>query len=360
MLGYIITAVLLVLCGAICAICLYAVVRGIFYRPAPKNLKLRVTQRFDYPSEWFTLALRRPLLWCWLPLPRFQAGHSIAINSTVSTTKRRYSLARWSALPFSYQVTIKREVLGKVSNALWRDAQPNTMLNVSLPSGEFVIQANPNQPLVFIAGGVGITPLLAMLDEQLGKVRAPIHLFWQVRAEHEWVYKTELEQLVKRHSHLHTYLLASRPEAVGSKAERISSELIQQKLGKLTLTAAHFYLCASQYLLDSLIDGLSVAGVPSTQIHFERFSVATQGTTGQWALNIQGQNIPFDQHKTLLDALEDGAINIASDCRTGTCGQCQIRVTQGTTRQVITPEFIPTEGCVLACCCVPESDLVIT
>ena len=145
MLGYIITAVLFILCGAICAICLYAVVRGIFYRPAPKSLKLRVAQRFDYPSEWFTLVLRRPLLWCWLPLPRFQAGHSIAINSTVSATKRRYSLARWSALPFSYQVTIKREALGKVSIALWRDAQIKTYLTLSLPSGEFVMQAKPNQ-----------------------------------------------------------------------------------------------------------------------------------------------------------------------------------------------------------------------
>lgn len=363
MIGKIITSVLLIVCLAIFIASTAALVRGIFYRPKPKYLNLRITQRTNSLSEWFTLVLQRPWYLRWYPLPRFRAGQSIAITPNSSHIKRRYSLARWHKIPFRYEVTIKRESLGKVSNALWLEANPASQIRITPPSGEFVLDTdfasgNQNTARVFIAGGVGITPLHAMLDEYLPQAnkQIPIHLFWQVRYEHEWIYQSSLLQLQQQYPQLRLHLLVSQPQQSGQNAHRININLLRAKLGKLT--DYHYYLCASEALLDNLCSALETNGVARSQIHFERFSISSGEATGVWTLNVAGTAITFDGHKTLLDALEENNIPISSDCRTGSCGECQLTLNQGTTKNIIQPEFTPSAGKVLACCCIPQSDLV--
>ncbi len=364
MIGKAVTYILLIICSAIFLLSAFALIRGILYRPAPKFLNLYITRRTNSRSEWFTLVLQRPWYLRWLPLPRFRAGQSIAIAPHGHTTKRRYSLARWHKTPFSYEVTIKREPLGKVSNRLWLEAKTGTQLRVTPPSGDFVlahhlVANNHNAPLVFIAGGVGITPLLAMLDEYLPRAdqQIPIHLFWQVRHEHEWIYQPLLLQLQRQYPQLRLHLLVSQPLQPEQNAHRININLLRAKLGKLS--DYHYYLCASETLLDTLCSALETNGVTRSQIHFERFSIASSETTGIWTLNVKGRAITFDGHKTLLDALEENNIPISSDCRTGSCGECQLNLNQGTTKNIIQPEFTVGAGKVLACCCIPQSDLLL-
>ncbi|MDZ7923002.1 MAG: hypothetical protein U5M23_02890 [Marinagarivorans sp.] len=109
MIGIVITYLLLLISLVVSLISLAALIRGSFYRPTPKYLNLVITRRTNTQSEWFTLVLQRAWYARWQPLPRFRAGQSIAITPNGSKTKRRYSLARWHKLPFSYEVTIKRE-----------------------------------------------------------------------------------------------------------------------------------------------------------------------------------------------------------------------------------------------------------
>jgi len=352
-----ITYLLILISVVVSLISLAALIRGIFYRPTPKHLSLVITQRINTQSEWFRLVLQRPWYSRWQPLPRFRAGQSIAITLTDSKTRRRYSLARWQKIPFSYEVTIKREPEGKVSNQLWQKAQVGSRLTITPPSGEFVLAAN-SASLVLIAGSVGITPLLAMLDERLPQNdKQAIHLFWQVRHEHEWIYQPQLLQLQQQYPQLTLHFLVSQPEQSDYQARRININLLRGKLG--SLRDYHYYLCASEALLDNLCSALETNGVPHEQIHFERFSIASGSATGVWALDVNGTAITFDGHKTLLDALEENNIPISSDCRAGRCGECQIPLTHGQTRYIVTPEFVPQNGHILACCCVPESDLVI-
>lgn len=321
-------------------------------------MNLVITQRTNTQSEWFTLVLQRPWYLRWQPLPRFRAGQSISITPAGSKTKRRYSLARWQKMPFSYEVTIKRDPQGKVSNPLWQTAQVGSRLTITPPSGEFVLAAN-NTPSVLIAGSVGITPLLAMLEELLPQNNEQaIHLFWQVRHEHEWIYQPQLLRLQQQYPQLTLHFLVSQPELPNNQARRININLLRAKLGNLR--DYHYYLCASETLLDNLCSALETNGVTQDHIHFERFSIASGGATGIWSLDVNGTAVTFDGHKTLLDALEENNIPISSDCRAGRCGECQITVTQGQTRSVITPEFVAPTGHVLACCCVPETNLSLT
>jgi ferredoxin-NADP reductase len=359
MIGTLITFFLLAISLLVTLVSFIALIRGIIYQPTPTHLDLRITQRTETPSQWFTLRLQRPWYWRWYPLPRFCAGQSIAITPNGSKSKRRYSLARWSRWPFYYQVTIKREPNGKVSNALWSTTQLGQILRITPPSGEFVIEPK-DKSIVFIAGGVGITPLLAMLDEYLprSKPECAIHLFWQVRFEHEWIYQNDLQQLANTYPQLTLHLLASKPETPEQPAQRIDKYLLQSRLGELH--KYQYYLCASNALLDDICSGLENSGVATDNIHFERFSIANGGTTGTWKLQVNDQPIRFEGHKTLLDALDENDITLPSDCRTGSCGQCLVTITQGQTRQIITPEFMAPAGKVLACCSIPLSDLSVS
>jgi len=334
-------------------------VRGAWLRPARPHLSMQVTQRRDHLNGWFTLVLQRPWYARLRPLPRFLAGQSIAVSLPGNTVRRRYSLARWHALPWRYEITVKHEARGKFSPLLLAQAHLGARIEVDAPSGDFVLLQNSgSRRLVLIAGGVGITPLLAMMD-QLHRDRASCracHLYWQVRFEHEWVYIDVLQQLAKRDARVHLRLLASR--SVGGAAERISAALLQQELGSLSDTT--FLMCANPSLLDDLSTGLLARGVAPSAIHFERFTLgAPAQDAGVWQLSIAGKNLTFGGHVSLLDALEDGGVSVPSDCRTGTCGQCRLNLISGQVRHFVQAEFVVSSRQVLACCCVPQSDLAL-
>lgn len=99
-------------------------------------------------------------------------------------------------------------------------------------------------------------------------------------------------------------------------------------------------------------------GVSAERIHFERFGIAAAGDTGEWDIALGDQKrLRFAGHRTLLDALESGGAQIDADCRTGSCGRCAITVKAGELHQLIEPEFKTDASQVLACCCVPKSNI---
>jgi ferredoxin-NADP reductase len=333
--------------------------RGAWLRPARPRLTLQVTQRHDYPNDWFTLVLQRPWYARLRPLPRFAAGQSVAVSLPGSALRRRYSLARWHKWPRRYEITVKREIQGKFSPRLAAQARLGTRIKVEAPGGDFVLPQGPTpRRLVLIAGGVGITPLLAMLD-QLQGVHSwqEIHLYWQVRFEHEWIYRDALQQHAKRDARVRLRLLASRPAA--GAAERISLAMLQQELGSLLDTT--FLMCANPSMLDDLSIGLQAHGVAPSAIHFERFTLGTPAQdAGAWQLSIAGKSLAFSGHASLLDALEDAGVSLPSDCRTGTCGQCRLNLLSGQVWPLVQAEFAVSSGQILACCCVPQSDLTLS
>lgn len=342
-------------------------VRGGLYRHRPaRTLTLVVRQRVDHTNGWFTLTLQRPGLLRVLPLPRFEGGQSVALALPGSRLRRHYSLARWSRRPFQYEVSIKPEPQGKLSRQLAREAIPGTRLQASRPSGAFTLRAGAlahggghTGRLVLIAGGIGITPLLAMLDQWSAQRPSmpdgqELHLYWQCRQPDDWIYQHTLRDHAATVAGARVRLLASRAD--DGTATRLSATLLQEELGPLEYS--HFLMCAGPQMLDELNAGLRSAGVPASHIHFERFtSGAAPGDTGTWALQVDGRTIAFAGHAHVLSALEDAQVPLAADCRTGTCGQCCVQLLSGQARSLLEPEFKPPAGHFLACCTVPLSDL---
>lgn len=331
-------------------------IRGVLNRPASR-LNLVVSRRANAADDLFSITLRRPFPSRLLPLPRFAAGQSVQLAIPGEPVMRRYSIARWCAIPFAYELTIKREPHGRFSRRLADYARPGARLLASRPGGRFTLPGrSAHGRVVFIAGGVGITPLLAMLDQWSEALRPyrQAHLYWQVRHGHEALYRDALGTLAQRHPQLRVRILVSRPSE--GHAEKISAELLAVELG--TLSDTDFYLCAGSALLDSMLVSLGRSGVAAEALHFERFTLGAEAGSDQgWTLAYQGEHFPFGARASLLDAIEARCLAIDSDCRTGSCGRCMLAVEEGEARHRITPEYAVPPRHVLACCAVPKSDV---
>jgi len=337
----------------------FLLLRGMGYRPKRRQqpMHLVVASRTDAPGDLFTVRLQRPGLKRYVPLPRFAAGQSVALTIPGEKLKRRYSLARWQRLAFGYEVTIKREPEGRFSPRLFSYAQQGSILEVGRPEGHFTLVPHSlRQRAVLIAGGVGITPLLAMLDQWSPRQRVytQVHLYWQIRHDEEALYREVLMALQQRCPALHVRILVSRPaQGVG---EKISVELMARELGSLAHT--DFYLCASTALLDSLLTALTQAAVPTDAQHYERFSLGpAEGGNDGWQLDFNGQQFTADGHPSLLDALEAQGFDVDADCRTGSCGQCLLGVETGEFQYRSSPECKVPTGHVLTCCALPKSHM---
>ncbi len=293
-----------------------------------------------------------------MPLPRFAAGQSVALSIPGQALKRRYSLARWQRLPWTYELAIKLEPEGRFTPRLAEHARTGARLQVGRPDGHFTLAPRPaHRSAVLIAGGVGITPLLAISDQWAASLHAPyaeLRLYWQVRHAPEALYRDTLAALARQHPQLQVRILVSRPAA--GPAERISAALLAAELGPLS--DSDYYLCASNQLLDALLDGLGAAGVPAEQLHFERFGLGTLGASDQaWSIGYQGKRFSSEGHASLLDAIEAQSLPLDADCRTGSCGRCLVAVESGTAQHRVTPECKVPCGHVLACCALPTSDV---
>lgn len=329
--------------------------RGTRFRVPVTTLDLRIVRRLDHTAELMTLVLRRPGWRAVLPLPAFAPGQSIAIQFPGEALRRRYSLARWTRWPFRYQLTIRREAHGRFTAQLFARARAGGRLRASLPSGEFVLPDAVATPmpdvLVMIAGGVGVTPLLAMTDAWLQRA-APhqrLHFVWQLRTRDEAMYAPELQALAARHPGLHVHLLQSRP-ATGA-GQRVDAALLKNLVGDLS--GAAFYFCASNRLMDDLLEQLQHAGVPAAQLHYERFGVGALAGSGEWPLQLDGRELLYAGQPTLLAALEEQGVDLDADCRSGSCGRCRLDLHAGEIRTLVHSEFRPRAGEVLACCVVP-------
>ena len=102
-----------------------------------------------------------------VPLKHFKPGQYVAIRLTLpDQTKpilRNYSFSDQPGLDY-YRITIKIEEDGLVSKLLYNSIKKGDLLELSIPMGKFHLNDEERAPLVLISGGVGITPMLSILE----------------------------------------------------------------------------------------------------------------------------------------------------------------------------------------------------
>ncbi|MEX2164497.1 MAG: 2Fe-2S iron-sulfur cluster-binding protein [Sulfuricaulis sp.] len=341
---------------------LRASLRVHFARQARWPLRLRVVEREDFGPDLFRLVLARDG-W-WRRLPAFAAGQYLTVMLPDGAARRCYSLASWQRRPRRYELAIRREAGGLVSQWLYANAQPGCRIAVEPPRGTFVLKPEDvrDREVSLIAGGIGITPLRAMVHRLVTvrrmDQRQRLTLFYCVRHEQELMYRAEFEQLAGQVPWFRFVPLISRPATdwLGRRG-RIDASVISAGIPRPE--AAAFFLCASNKMLEHAISVLRGLGAPDSHIHHERFSADTENTdTRSYQIVINGTAAPaFQAQSSLLCFFEQHKLPIAADCRAGACGLCRLRLVEGEVAWTIPPETDPGPGQILACCTVPRGDL---
>lgn len=174
------------------------------------------------------------------PLPAYRPGQFISVSVEIPGHPhrqiRQYSLSDAPGRPY-YRLTIKRQEAGHetpaglVSNYLHDALAVGATLLVHAPAGEFYLNETTTTPLVLLAGGVGITPLMAMLEHQLlsGSPRE-IRLLQAVRDADTQPFAQRLRLLARRHPQLRLFSLYGAPTPVLAGEEVAQDEELQLAL----------------------------------------------------------------------------------------------------------------------------------
>jgi nitric oxide dioxygenase len=184
--------------------------------------------------------------------------------------RRNYSI---SAAPNgeSYRISVKREPGGAVSGWLHAEAVPGTILKVAPPAGEFFLPVDQTRPVVLLSGGVGLTPMVAMLESlAIRSPATPVHfihgtLDGSVHAMADHVRSLSMQT----GAHLQIFYETPRLKDRGYDAQgRIPLNWL---LENTPTRDADYFICGPTAFLQCFVKGLRGAGVAQDRIHYEYF-----------------------------------------------------------------------------------------
>lgn len=184
--------------------------------------------------------------------------------------RRNYSLSQ-APNGREYRISVKREPGGRVSSHLHDRVQEGDELELFAPAGEFTL-GRSRKPLVLISAGVGITPLLAMLEAALEDGR-PIHFIHCARDGGVQAFAERLHELAARHPQLRHYTCLEQPGAKADAYGRLSGELLQRWLPAERDVDAYFL--GPKPFMAMLKRQLRELGVPDSQARYEFFGPAS-------------------------------------------------------------------------------------
>jgi ferredoxin-NADP reductase len=254
--------------------------------------------------------------------------------------------------------------------------QQGSRLLVKAPSGHFHLMDDEPLPIVLIGGGIGITPMLSMLNTVLESgIKREIWLYYGVCNGNEHIMKTHLQTLARTHDNFHLHVCYSAPndnDVAGIDYQHNGQVAIPLLRNTIKLMRYQFYICGPRAMMESLVPGLEDWGVDSRDIYYESFGPASlikhekvaQTATATQPITVtfsrSGKSIPWDvSADSLLAFAEANDIDVASGCRAGSCGACQTPVKSGELDYNQEPDADIVPGYCLLCISTPKSDLTL-
>jgi ferredoxin-NADP reductase len=246
-------------------------------------------------------------------LPAFSPGAHILVSLTNGgrTIRNAYSLM---GSPFdnrSYQISVLHTEHSRGGSRYMHEAvQPGSRLSISHPVNLFPL-VQLGRKHIFIAGGIGITPFLPMMQE-LDARGVPFELHYSVRSIDRGAYIDEISRAYGAHMHLYET----------AQADRLSMEriLARQPLG------THLYVCGPTGMLEDVMTSARRAGWPAGHLHGELFLGGSAGNAFSVALAKSRRTIQVNEHQSVLEALEAAGVDAPFLCRGGSCGECETTV----------------------------------
>lgn len=290
---------------------------------------------------------------------------------------RCYSLSH-DPQPSGYEVTVKQTKQadgspGLVSSYVQNGLSVGDFVDLLAPRGSFTVDpARRSGPLVFLAGGVGITPFMSMLESLArAQTAVPVHLYYGVRGASEHVFRERLAGLDAA-PWLRQTLAYSRPEGElprGCRRGRIDMELLKETLPPSDEPYT-FFICGPPPFLESLREGLSQLGVPESHVKVEAFGAPSVRPLTRRLSRSALAALPrvrfarseveatWDPNATsLLDFAMSKSVFFPFACAAGHCGTCASSLLEGEVDYASEPQFPLREGQCLPCIAVPRTDV---
>ncbi|KAB2336144.1 NO-inducible flavohemoprotein [Cytobacillus depressus] len=212
----------------------------------------------------------------------YQAGQYLTVKvkpeDQENTHLRHYSLSDAPG-KYYYRISVKREDKGVVSNYLHQTIQTGDVLLISAPAGDFVLESN-NKPAVLLSGGVGLTPMVSMLntivEQQPEREVTFIHGALNSRVH---AMKEHVAQLANEHAKVKSFVAYSEPTEEDRAAKSFDKEGyvdLEWLKSILPNNQADFYFCGPTPFMKIMYRNLTEWGIPVENIHFEFFGPAAE------------------------------------------------------------------------------------
>jgi phthalate 4,5-dioxygenase reductase component len=251
-------------------------------------------------------------------LPPFTAGAHITVT-TPGGQKRRYSLCNDSIDADRYVIAVKQEKSGRGGSLnMTTKVEVGDEFEIEPPANDFEISAAEPKSYVFIAGGIGITPIRSMIRHvvRLGRT---FKLYYFTRIPSMMAFRDEF----------------SAPEFAGKAILHYDNgdpaqaydlwPVLEEQRG------AHVYCCGPRGLMDAVRD--MTGHWPDSAVHFEDFVGATAyhdtDTPFLVCLSKSEKSYEVPVRVSILDTLRQHGYSLPSSCESGTCGTCRTRYTAG-------------------------------
>ena len=250
-------------------------------------------------------------------LPSFQPGAHVDVHLPNGLV-RQYSLTNGPGLTGVYRIGVKLEPHSRGgSRYMHESVQEGDLLQLSEPHNNFHLRRDAART-VLIAGGIGVTPLLAMA-QTLDRQGLAFQLHYFAQSEDHMAFAEVLEPLsagVTRH--------------LGLSPEQTADEFV--KITHNYLHANHVYVCGPGPMIESARAIAAESGWPDEAVHFEYFkneSDLHDTSTFEVLLARRNQTVTVDAGVSLLESLRNAGVDMPSSCEQGVCGTCMATVLEG-------------------------------
>ena len=244
-------------------------------------------------------------------LPAFAAGAHVDVHIPGGFV-RPYSIANGPWERDRYVIGVPREANGRGGSIAMHDqVKEGDELRIGLPRNNFALAPDSGY-YVLIAGGIGLTPILAMARE-LARSARRFELHVCTRSIERTPFQAALRELgdaVRLH------------HDGGDPARGLDVQaLLDEQIG------SDVYCCGPTGLMNAVREATS--GWPMDAVHFEAFIARTGGAPFEVRLRSSGACFTVGPEQTILQVLRANGVNVPSDCEAGSCGTCVTGLCEG-------------------------------
>jgi len=299
---------------------------------------------------------------------------TVTINPKGVPVKRSYTIASSPTRRDYCEITVKHEEKGTVSHYMHTEVHVGELMQFTAPSGKFTFTEAHAESAVFIAGGVGVTPMMSAIRYLTDRSwKGEIYFFFTCKDESSIIFREEILYLQKRYPNFHVFFVLSRQEGQlkdGYISGHITKEILAEHVPDIITRMTH--ICGPTAMIEAVKKMLEELKVPKELVMVEVFAgpppaakatplppaegtkppdaiapaapeengkppdsnaapaaSAEAGKTGVVTFAKSNKTAVLTPDKSVLEASEEVGVNIDYSCRVGTCGICITKLNSG-------------------------------